>query len=202
MITDAGVLKVGDFGQARPLVATEGEKSDFSHQISTRWYRSPELLFGARSYTTAIDLWAVGVVLAEILHAYVLFEGRSDIEQLLVVFKKMGSPTAERFPSAAATPDFPKICFKAMEPLPLAEVCPRADAAALELLGTILVLEPTRRATAAQALGARFFEGPDAPRVDLATLALATAAACDAKRSAQVDSDEEDWNRGGWEGLG
>ena len=64
MITDAGVLKVGDFGQARPLVAKEGEKSDFSHQISTRWYRSPELLFGARSYTTAIDLWAVGVVLA------------------------------------------------------------------------------------------------------------------------------------------
>ena len=202
MITDAGVLKVGDFGQARPLVATEGENSDFSHQISTRWYRSPELLFGARSYTTAIDLWAVGVVLAEILHDYVLFEGRSDIEQLLVVFKKMGSPTAERFPSAAATPDFPKICFKAMEPLPLAEVCPRADAAALELIGTILVLEPTRRATADQALGARFFEGPDAPRVDLATLALATAAACDAKRSAQVDSDEEDWNRGGWEGLG
>ena len=45
-------------------------------------------------------------------------------------------------------------------------------------------------------------EGPDAPRVDLATLALATAAACDAKRSAAVDSDEEDWNRGGWEGLG
>ena len=201
MITDAGVLKVGDFGQARPLVATEGG-GDFSHQISTRWYRSPELLFGARSYTTAIDLWAVGVVLAEILHDYVLFEGRSDIEQLLVVFKKMGSPTAERFPSAAATPDFPKICFKAMEPLPLAEVCPRADAAALELIGTILVLEPTRRATAAEALGARFFEGPDAPRVDLATLALSTAAACDAKRSAQVDSDEEDWNRGGWEGLG
>ena len=203
MITDAGVLKVGDFGQARPLVAKEGEKSDFSHQISTRWYRSPELLFGARSYTTAIDLWAVGVVLAEILHDYVLFEGRSDIEQLLVVFKKMGSPTAERFPSAAATPDFPKICFKAMEPLPLAEVCPRADAAALELIGTILVLEPTRRATADQALGARFFEGPDAPRVDLATLTLSTSAACDAKRSAAVDdSDEEDWNRGGWEGLG
>ena len=184
MITDAGVLKVGDFGQARPLVATEGENSDFSHQISTRWYRSPELLFGARSYTTAIDLWAVGVVLAEILHDYVLFEGRSDIEQLLVVFKKMGSPTAERFPSAAATPDFPKICFKAMEPLPLAEVCPRADAAALELIGTILVLEPTRRATAAEALGARFFEGPDAPRVDLATLALSTAAAGAAKRRA------------------
>ena len=45
-------------------------------------------------------------------------------------------------------------------------------------------------------------EGPDAPRVDLATLALSTSAACDAKRSAQVDSDEEDWNRGGWEGLG
>ena len=54
MITDAGVLKVGDFGQARPLVAKED--SDFSHQISTRWYRSPELLFGARFYTTAIDL--------------------------------------------------------------------------------------------------------------------------------------------------
>ena len=84
MITDAGVLKVGDFGQARPLVATEGG-GDFSHQISTRWYRSPELLFGARSYTTAIALWAVGVVLAENLHAYVLFEGRSAIEQLLGV---------------------------------------------------------------------------------------------------------------------
>jgi cell cycle related kinase len=205
MITDAGVLKVGDFGQARPLVAKED--SDFSHQISTRWYRSPELLFGARFYTTAIDLWAVGVVLAEILHDYVLFEGRSDIEQLLMVFKKMGSPTAERFPSAAATPDFPKICFKAMEPLPLAEICPKADAATLELLATILVLEPTRRATAAEALEARFFEGPDEARIDLATLALETAAARDAKnakRSAAMDSDsDEDWNQGGgWAGLG
>ena len=90
LIDDAGVLKVGDFGQARPNDRIRDDP-DYSHQISTRWYRAPEILFGARKYTGAIDLWAAGVVLGEALHNSTVFEGHSDIEQLLVVFVPGGS---------------------------------------------------------------------------------------------------------------
>lgn len=41
--------------------------------ICSRYYRAPELIFGATEYTTAIDMWSVGCVLAE------LFIGQVDI---------------------------------------------------------------------------------------------------------------------------
>lgn len=35
--------------------------------ICSRYYRAPELIFGATEYTTAIDMWSTGCVLAELL---------------------------------------------------------------------------------------------------------------------------------------
>ena len=47
----------------------------YSHQVATRWYRAPELLYGAREYTEAVDLWAAGCIMAEMINKSPLFPG-------------------------------------------------------------------------------------------------------------------------------
>ncbi|KAH9732831.1 Shaggy-related protein kinase theta [Citrus sinensis] len=56
-------LKICDFGSAKMLVPGEPNIS----YICSRYYRAPELIFGATEYTTAIDMWSIGCVLAELL---------------------------------------------------------------------------------------------------------------------------------------
>ena len=50
--------------------------------MATRWYRAPELLYGARKYTEGVDLWAVGCIFGELLNNSPLFPGENDIDQL------------------------------------------------------------------------------------------------------------------------
>jgi len=58
-------VKLADFGHARP--DSGGDRPQYTHAVATRWYRAPELLYGARSYGKAVDLWAVGCIFAELL---------------------------------------------------------------------------------------------------------------------------------------
>ncbi len=59
-----GVLKIADFGLAKHYGSPNRQ---YTHIVVTRWYRAPELLFGARIYGTGVDIWAVGCILAELL---------------------------------------------------------------------------------------------------------------------------------------
>lgn len=54
LVNSNGVLKIGDFGLARFFGSPN---RNYTHQVVTRWYRSPELLFGARQYGTGVDIW-------------------------------------------------------------------------------------------------------------------------------------------------
>jgi cell cycle related kinase len=63
-----------------------------------RWYRAPELLFGARKYEFGVDLWAVGVILAELLDHGPLFPGENDIDQIFRVIQVLGTPTPANWP--------------------------------------------------------------------------------------------------------
>ena len=103
LITSKGVVKVGDLGLARlvyeplqPLIA--GDKV-----VVTIWYRAPELLLGAKHYTRAIDIWAVGCVLAELASLRPIFKGEEakmdskknvpfQRDQLLKIFEVRGTP--------------------------------------------------------------------------------------------------------------
>ena len=62
------------------------------------FYRSPELLFGARMYGTGVDIWAVGCILAELLLRIPFFPGESDLDQLTKIFQAMGTPNDEIWP--------------------------------------------------------------------------------------------------------
>ena len=69
LLTEEGLLKVGDLGQSRPHDARPGTgtAAAYTAAVATRWYRAPELLLGSRSYGPAADMWAVGCILAEML---------------------------------------------------------------------------------------------------------------------------------------
>lgn len=85
------VLKVCDFGSAKKI-----QKDDKSiSYICSRYYRAPELMFGAREYGTAIDLWSAGCVIAELLTGKVFFKGKDSKHQLLEIIAKLGTPSEE-----------------------------------------------------------------------------------------------------------
>ncbi|KVH91167.1 Protein kinase, catalytic domain-containing protein, partial [Cynara cardunculus var. scolymus] len=84
-------LKLCDFGSAKMLVPGEPNIS----YICSRYYRAPELIFGATEYTNAIDMWSAGCVLAELLLGQPLFPGESGVDQLVEIIKILGTPTRE-----------------------------------------------------------------------------------------------------------
>ncbi|XP_027155136.1 shaggy-related protein kinase eta isoform X3 [Coffea eugenioides] len=84
-------VKICDFGSAKVLVKGEANIS----YICSRFYRAPELIFGATEYTSSIDIWSAGCVLAELLLGQPLFPGENAVDQLVEIIKVLGTPTRE-----------------------------------------------------------------------------------------------------------
>ncbi|XP_067142732.1 cyclin-dependent kinase 20-like isoform X1 [Centruroides vittatus] len=155
LIGSLGHLKIADFGQAR-LFEREGDRL-YSHQVVFRWYRAPELLYGALKYDEGVDLWAVGCIFGEMLNRFPLFRGENDIEQLCLVLRALGTPTEENWPGLTELPDYNKIMFPNYTPMNFEELIPEASADALELLKSFLVYNSKKRLAADQALIHEYF---------------------------------------------
>lgn len=95
LISAQGVLKIADFGLARDFGDGTGK---MTCQVITRWYRPPELLFGARAYSSTVDMWSVGCIFAELMLRVPFLAGESDLDQLKKTWSAMGSPTEEDWP--------------------------------------------------------------------------------------------------------
>ncbi|KAL8622789.1 Cyclin-Dependent Kinase 7 [Nucella lapillus] len=148
LINEKGVLKIGDFGLAKYY----GSPSrPYSHQVVTRWYRCPELLFGAKQYNTGVDIWAVGCILGELLTRLPLFPGETDLDQLNKIFMKTGTPTQSEWPHAESLPDF--VQFKKVPKIPYKELFIAASDDLLDLIERLLALNPLQRCTASEASG-------------------------------------------------
>ena len=74
LIDNQGVLKLADFGLARPC-ALENSKT-LTNRVITLWYRPPELLLGTRAYGPAVDMWSAGCIFAELLQGRPIFPVR------------------------------------------------------------------------------------------------------------------------------
>ncbi|ERE77522.1 cyclin-dependent kinase 20-like isoform 1 [Cricetulus griseus] len=155
LISASGQLKIADFGLARVFSPDGGRL--YTHQVATRWYRAPELLYGARQYDQGVDLWAVGCIMGELLNGSPLFPGENDIEQLCCVLRILGTPSPRVWPEITELPDYNKISFKEQAPVPLEEVLPDASHQALDLLGKFLLYPPHQRIAASQALLHQYF---------------------------------------------
>ena len=77
-----------------PQVLVPGEPN--ISYICSRYYRAPELIFGATDYTSAIDVWSIGCVLAELMLGQPLFPGESGVDQLVEIIKVCGELCCSR----------------------------------------------------------------------------------------------------------
>jgi glycogen synthase kinase 3 beta len=101
-------LYLCDFGSAKKLLPGVANVS----YICSRYYRAPELIFGATEYDTQIDIWSVGCVMAELLLGHPLFPGESGVDQLVEIIKILGTPTKENIKAMNSTHNdskFPQI---------------------------------------------------------------------------------------------
>jgi protein kinase len=87
------VLKIADLGQAREIRS----RPPYSDYVSTRWYRSPELLLRSSTYNSPIDLWACGCIMAELYLSKPLFAGSSEADQMCRICAILGTPTKENW---------------------------------------------------------------------------------------------------------
>lgn len=90
-----GILKLADFGLARPF---KYPAQPLTEEVVTLWYRAPELLLGSVEYGTPIDIWSIGCIFAELAMGDVLFPGASDVGQLHTIIGTMGTPSHEEWP--------------------------------------------------------------------------------------------------------
>ncbi|KAK2073719.1 hypothetical protein P8C59_007975 [Phyllachora maydis] len=146
-----GVLKLCDFGSAKILVENEPNVS----YICSRYYRAPELIFGATNYTTKIDVWSTGCVMAELMLGQPLFPGESGIDQLVEIIKVLGTPTREQI--RTMNPNYMEHKFPQIKPHPFNKVFRKADANAIDLIARLLEYTPTERLSAINAMVHPFF---------------------------------------------
>ncbi|XP_019462476.1 PREDICTED: cell division control protein 2 homolog 2 isoform X1 [Lupinus angustifolius] len=147
-------LKLADFGLARAFGIPV---KTFTHEVVTLWYRAPEILLGSRHYSTPVDVWSVGCIFAEMINQRPLFPGDSEIDELFKIFRIMGTPNEETWPGVTSLPDF-KSAFPKWSAKDLATLVPNLEPAGLDLLKSMLCLDPSKRITARSALEHEYFK--------------------------------------------
>jgi glycogen synthase kinase 3 beta len=147
-------IKLCDFGSAKTLVKGEPNIS----YICSRYYRAPELIFGATDYSTAIDVWSIGCVIAELIYGAPLFPGESATDQLVEIIKILGTPTKPQIYSM--NPDFKDNKFPQIKGYPLSKVFKNKKVTDdyLDFLSKLLMYEPNLRYKPLKALTHYFFD--------------------------------------------
>ncbi|KAI8477415.1 MAG: glycogen synthase kinase 3 [Monoraphidium minutum] len=151
--TETHQLKLCDFGSAKVLVRGEPNIS----YICSRYYRAPELIFGATDYTSAIDVWSVGCVLAELLLGSPIFPGESGVDQLVEIIKVLGTPTKEEI--HAMNPNYTEFKFPQIKAHPWTKVfSKRLPPDAVDLVARLLQYAPNKRFASHEAMCHPFFD--------------------------------------------
>ena len=194
LVTSQGVVKIGDLGLARLYSSPLQSLYNGDKVVVTIWYRAPELLLGARHYTTAIDMWSVGCIWGELLALRPMFKGEEakmdpktkaapfQTDQLKRIVEVLGTPNKDRWPSIESMPD-----YKGWWPHLRLDNYPKtlsrwytqrnkAEEAGYDLFDSLLQYDPEQRLTANQALKHAWFSDDPKPTANaFASLTKPTA---------------------------
>jgi len=160
LINMTGELKLADFGLARAFGIPV---RNYTHEVVTLWYRAPDVLLGSRKYSTSVDIWSVGCIFAEMVNGRPLFPGASDADQLIKIFKILGTPSLATWPEITQLPDY-KDNFPVYPGVSLKKMVRRLDPAGVDLLQRMLEYDPTKRISAESALHHPYFKDLKAQR--------------------------------------
>jgi len=155
LINKTGELKLADFGLARAFGIPV---RCYSAEVVTLWYRPPDVLFGAKLYTTSIDMWSAGCIFAELANAgRPLFPGSDVDDQLKRIFKLLGTPTEDIWPGMTQLPEFKQ--FPLYNPsMALGQVVPKLSSRGKDLLQRLLISNPGQRLSADESMAHSYFQ--------------------------------------------
>jgi len=149
-------LKLADFGLARAFGIP---MRTYTHEVVTLWYRAPEVLLGSRHYSTAVDMWSVGCIFAEMaMQGAPLFPGDSEIDQIFKIFRILGTPDEANWPGVKSLPDY-KDTFPRWSKQELARIVPTLDEVGIDMLKRTLTYDSAKRISAKRALVHPYFAG-------------------------------------------
>lgn len=148
LINNKGQLKLADFGLARAFGIPV---NTFSNEVVTLWYRAPDVLLGSRTYNTSIDIWSAGCIMAEMYSGRPLFPGTTNEDQLVRIFRIMGTPSERTWPGISQFSEY-KQNFQMYATQDLRQILPQIDPSGIDLLQRMLQLRPELRISAHDAL--------------------------------------------------
>ncbi|KAK4423930.1 Cyclin-dependent kinase G-2 [Sesamum alatum] len=168
LLNNRGELKICDFGLARQYGSP---LKPYTHLVVTLWYRAPELLLGAKQYSTAIDMWSLGCIMAELLSKEPLFNGKTEFDQLDKIFRILGTPNETIWPGFSKLPgvkvNFVKHQYNLLRrkfPATSFTGSPVLSDAGFDLLNKLLTYDPEKRITAEAALNHEWFHEVPLPK--------------------------------------
>ena len=145
-----------------------------STQVATRWYRAPEIITGWVEYTKAVDVWAAGCILAELLGRKPLWPGSDSQHQLELICQCVGRPSMDTI-DKIQTPEIREFVAQIPDSRPVGfrALYPSSNPLACDLLEDLLVFEPSDRIDVCQALAHPYLEQlhypddePSGPEID------------------------------------
>jgi len=153
-------LRICDFGLARAAVDDKKDMVYWTDYVATRWYRAPELIMTYfTTYSTAIDMWSVGCIFAEMLNkGNPLFPGMTSFQVLDYMVKVIGSPhpdAVKQVRNNRAKEYLLSLPYR--ERTPFEELFPNADPRGCKLLEDLLRFDPDARPSAKDCLRHEYF---------------------------------------------
>lgn len=157
LLSAEGHVKLADFGLARGFGIPVNA---FSSEVVTLWYRPPDILLGSTSYTTPIDMWSVGCIMAELILLFPLFTGKNNEDQIKRIFKVLGTPSMELLNYLRNGKEIPAYIgeFPYYEPISWEALFPTLPPSGRNLIARLLDYRPAMRISAKEALEHAFFD--------------------------------------------
>lgn len=150
LIAADGEVKLADFGLARSFA---DPYRAMTSNVITLWYRPPELLFCAKHYSGAVDIWSVGLVFAELIIRVPYLAGETEVMQIKIISQAVGTPTEENWPGVTKLPGYTVSEIHPVQPKDTyLSMFGTVGEEGVDLLMKMLVLDPRKRITARQAL--------------------------------------------------
>ncbi|XP_074290721.1 cyclin-dependent kinase F-4-like [Silene latifolia] len=154
LLVSKDVIKIADFGLAREITSAP----PYTEYVSTRWYRAPEVLLQSPTYTSAVDMWAMGAIMAEMFTLRPLFPGLNEADEIYKICSVIGTPTESTWPHGCQLARAMNFQLPQLPGAHLSTFMPSASEDAINLITTLCSWDPFRRPTSAEVFQHPFFQ--------------------------------------------